>query len=354
MKTFRKTLSLLLTLIMCLSTVSIAAGASEIKYDGAWTYMVENGNATIYFCDNTVTGDVTIPSTLGGYKVTTIAEKAFNNRDSFRNVTIPDSVTTIGNEAFKSSALTSIKFGKGLKTIGDNAFAFCTELATLNIPDNVTSIGESAFYNCTNLTKVTIGNGITTIPNYAFNTCTRLSDLTISNKLKTIGNSAFSNCYSLTGIAMPDSLTTIDASAFRSCNELIAITFGENLKSIGYGAFTGCAALTDVYFKGKTAEWNSVVIGYSNSELTNADIHILGDPIIPVNPSNPNNPGTPSNPDTPDNPGTPDGDNSPVSCDCRCHSKGLKKFLFKIVLFFQKIFRKNQSCSCGALHYVIL
>lgn len=351
MKTFRKNLSLLLALIMCLSTVSIAATAAEIKYDGAWTYMVEGGTATIYFCDNTITGDVTIPSTLGGYKVTAIAEKAFNNRDSFNSVTIPDSVITIGNEAFKASALTSIKFGKGLKTIAANAFAFCTGLTSLSIPDNVTTIGEYAFYNCTSLAKVTIGKGVTTIPNNAFNTCTNLEDLTIGNNVTTIGNSAFINCYSLTSIAMPDSLTTIDSSAFRSCNSLIAITFGKNIKSIGYGAFTGCAKLTDVYFKGKTSEWNSVTIGYSNAPLTNANIHILGDPIIPVNPGNP---GTPSNPDTPDNPGSADDDNNQVACDCKCHSKGLKKFLFKIMLFFQKIFRKNQSCACGALHYVIL
>lgn len=353
MKTFRKTLSLLLALIMCLGTVSFAAGASDIKYDGAWTYIVENGTASIYFCDNTITGDVTIPSTLGGYKVTAIGDKAFNNRDTFKSVTIPDSVTTIGDEAFKSNSLTSIKIGKGVKTIGNNAFSFCTKLTSISIPDNVTAIGEYAFYNCTGLTKVTMGKGITAIPNYAFNTCTSLKDVTIGTNVKSIGSSAFSSCYSLTSIATPDKLTTIDSSAFRSCNGLIAVTFGEDLESIGYGAFAGCAKLTDVYFKGKTAEWNSVNIGNGNDNLTQANIHILGDPVIPIIPSNPS---TPSNPDTPDNPSNPDtpGDDSQVECDCKCHSKGIKKFLFKIMLFFQKIFRKNQSCACGTLHYVIL
>ena len=353
MKTFRKTLSLLLALIMCLGTLSFAASASGPYFDGAWTYMVENGTAIIYACDASVSGDVTIPSTLGGYKVTAIGKKAFNNRDTFKSVTIPDSVTTIGDEAFKSSSLTSIKIGKGVKTIGAYAFSFCTKLTSVSIPDNVTSIGDYAFYNCTSLTKVTMGKGITAIPNYAFNTCTSLKDVTIGTNVKTIGASAFSNCYSLTSITTPDGLTTIDGSAFRSCNGLIAVTFGEDLKTIGYGAFAGCAKLTDVYFKGKTAEWNSVNISNGNDNLTQANMHILGDPIIPIIPSNPSNP---SNPDTPDNPSNPDtpSDDTQVECDCKCHSKGIKKFLFKIMLFFQKIFRKNQSCACGALHYVIL
>lgn len=347
MKTFRKTLSLLLTLIICFGTFSFASGASEIKTEGAWTYMVENGNATIYFCDNSITGDVTIPSKLGGYKVTTIGEGTFNNRDSITSVTVPDCVTTIGKDAFKASTLTSVKLGKGVTSIGASAFAFCTKLKSLTIPNNVKTIGDSAFSGCTSLTKLTIGSGVTTMGINVFRDCINLKELTVSEGIKTIGNGAFFDCDSLTSVSLPDSVTDIADYAFTGCNELIAVTFGKNLKTIGFSAFSGCSKLTDIYFKGTTNQWNAVTIGNSNTALSGAKVHIMGDPIIPIIP------GTPSNPDTPENPDGSD-DSNPSGCDCKCHSKGLKKFLFKIILFFQKIFRKNQSCSCGALHYIIL
>ena len=354
MKTFRKTLSLLLTLIMCFGTVSIAVYAAETKYDGAWTYKVENGTATIIFCDNTIVGDVTIPSTLGGYKVTAISKGTFNNRKEFTNVTIPDSITSIGDEAFKGSSLTSVKFGKSVKTIGAKAFDSCSNLTSVSIPDNITSIGEGAFNSCTSLTKVTIGKGITAIAKNTFSSCKNLSNLTIGSNVTTIGDSAFAYCYGLTSVTLPDSVTTLANYAFKSCSELATITFGEDIKSIGYGAFINCTKLTDVYFEGKTNEWNAVSISSGNDNLTKANIHILGDPIIPIIPSNPSTPSDPETPDNPSNPDAPGDDNNQVECDCKCHSKGIKKLIFKFVLFFQKILRKNQSCACGNLHYVIL
>ena len=91
------------------------------------------------------------------------------------NLTIPDSVTSIGN----------------------CAFGYCESLTSVTIPDSVTSIGSCAFKNCTGLTSVTIGNSVTSIGNYAFYNCTGLTNITIPNSVTSIGYDAFYNCNNL-------------------------------------------------------------------------------------------------------------------------------------------------------------
>lgn len=346
MKTFRKTLSLLLAVIMLLGSVPLVSGGADTQIDGEWWYNVSDGKATLVFFNVTVTGAVTIPSYLGGYKVTAIDDGAFNNRKDITSVTIPDTVVTIGNEAFKGCSLESVKIGKNVTSIGEKAFHSCTSLKSVTIPDSVTSIGKDAFTNCTSLTETYIGKGLSAVNQGFFKNCRSLKTVTVSNGITTVDSEAFYGCTSLSVVTLPDSVTTIGGYAFKNCKNLRIINLGENLASIGYSAFNNCESLTDVYFSGSTKDWKSVTVSNGNTELTEANLHILGDPIIPIIPEDPDEP---SDPDTPDNPGSSDGDVS--ECSCKCHMKGFKKFIFRITLFFQKILRRNKICSCGALHY---
>ncbi|MDD7292821.1 MAG: leucine-rich repeat domain-containing protein, partial [Clostridiaceae bacterium] len=136
-KNSKKLLSALLATVMVLCSlpfvgVTFSASAEDGRYsEEYYTYTVENGEATIMYCNTSIiSGDVVIPDTLGGYPVTNIGDYAFRDCTSLTSVTIPDSVTSIGRDAFYR----------------------CTGLTSITIPDSVTSIGKDAFLGCTGLT----------------------------------------------------------------------------------------------------------------------------------------------------------------------------------------------------------
>ena len=131
------------------------------------------------------------------------------------SITIPDSVTSIGANAFSyCSSLTSITISNSVTSIGEYAFDSCTGLTSITIPDSVTSIGEYAFYGCSSLSSITIPNSVTSISGGAFNSCTGLTSITIPVSVTSIEWNAFSHCSSLTSITIPDSVTSIGEYAF--------------------------------------------------------------------------------------------------------------------------------------------
>ncbi len=137
-----------LPLVVLLALVSWASGQTT---EGQWTYIIEDGGATI--TASTATGAVTIPSELGGYAVTRIGDGAFYASYGLTSVIIPNNVTIIGGNAFGNcTGLTSVSIGNGVTSIGAVAFQNCTGLTSVVIPDSVTSIGDSAFGGCTGLT----------------------------------------------------------------------------------------------------------------------------------------------------------------------------------------------------------
>ena len=263
------------------------------KYD----YEVDaNGNATITKflgpvdsegnVDSTNDGpyNITIPDKLGGCPVTGLGDHSFaaypiSIRDNYENplcsnihsVTIPQSVTSIGYEAFcYCKNLQSLTLEGSIESMGDGAFAYCTSLKTfplvgniqkigdytfyrcddlenVTIPESVTSIGKYAFEYCDDLGNVTIPQSITSIGDYAFENCNRLKLTTPSfgEKLQTIGKYAFSNCFCPSEeVTIPQSVTSIGDSAFSGCYGMRSFTINNATTSIGGWAFDGCWSLT--------------------------------------------------------------------------------------------------------------
>ena len=181
--------------------------------------VTEIGEGAFYYC--TSLESVTI-----GNGVTSIGQGAFSGCTSLESITIPDSVTTIGDWAFQNcTSLNSVTIGNGVTSIGQGAFVDCTSLESITIPDSVTYIDAWAFDGCTALTNITIPDSVTEIGNYAFEYCTSLESVTIGDSVTEIYSNAFLGCTSLESITIPDSVTTIGERAFQNCTALNSVTF---------------------------------------------------------------------------------------------------------------------------------
>ncbi len=139
------------------------------EQEGNYTYIVTNGKATITGFSSSVSGDVEILSTLGGYPVTSIGNYAFYCCNRLTSIIIPEGVTSIGNYAFSDcSSLTSIIIPEGVTSISNRTFYNCSSLITITIPEGVISLGESAFNYCSSLTSINIPTSVTSIGDSAF------------------------------------------------------------------------------------------------------------------------------------------------------------------------------------------
>ena len=142
---YEKILSLILAvaIIICALPFGAFAFTTSAATYGYYTYEINNNEATITNCDTAISGEVAIPSTLGGYPVTSIGDWAFYDCYSLTSITIPDSVTSIGDYAFYGCYnLTSIIIPDSVTSIGYGAFEFCDSLTSITIPNSVTSIGD--------------------------------------------------------------------------------------------------------------------------------------------------------------------------------------------------------------------
>lgn len=206
------------------------------------------------------------------YKVTGICPEAFWGDNHLKSVTIPNTVTFIGNGAFNQcERLECATIPDSVIEIGEYAFSYCPSLTTINIPNSLKEIGCQIF-ECSNKVKldlglflydngtkcygylgdtkkvkeITIPEGVTYIQDYAFDGCTKLEKINFPNSLKTIGMRAFKSCRSLKNIILPDGVELIGREIFKTCIKLETAYIPDSVKQMAIDVFTNCPNLNEV------------------------------------------------------------------------------------------------------------
>jgi len=254
-------------------------------------------SAKYSICDTYIVKDSTL----------TIADYAFVYAEELEGITIPDSVTNIGENAFGGCVgLESMTVDSGntvyhssgnciidtenkilvagcknstiptdstVTSIGEYAFFVNYEITSITIPDSVTSIGNRAFLECTGLTEIAIPDSVTSIGDEAFEACAELTNVTLSDSLTSLGSRAFFGCQSITSIVIPNKVTIIGNYTFSRCFSLTKIQLPVNATFIGESAFSDCTNLTDVWYVGSEEDREEICCYGYNDNLINATWH---------------------------------------------------------------------------------
>ncbi|MBR5678070.1 MAG: leucine-rich repeat protein [Paludibacteraceae bacterium] len=230
-------------------------------YAEGWLVYSDITKTNLIDCSTAATGTIDIPNS-----VTSIGREAFYGCTGLTSVEIPNSVTSIGEYAFfgctslpvenniryadtylvgaVDKTLSTYTIKEGTKWIGTVAFPMCTNLTSIEIPNSVTSIGAGAFQYCNSLTSVTIPESVTSIGDYAFYDCTGLTSVILGNSVTSIGENAFSGC---TSLPVENNIRYADTYLVGAVDKILSTyTIKEGTRWIGGDAFYGCTGLTSI------------------------------------------------------------------------------------------------------------
>ncbi len=196
----------------------------EIPTTYAYKLNADKTTITITKCTSSAT-DVIIPSSIDGYAVTGIDEKAFQNITSMKTVSFP----------------------AGLKNIGQYAFEGCTALTTVVLPDSLINLGE-----------------------YAFKGCVSLQSAKLNVDRKNVTEGLFSGCSSLSSVILPGTVQYIRPNAFRGCTSLKTLNLPKSISIIFANAFLD-SGIKNIIYQGTSADWKTITIAATgNTSFLNA------------------------------------------------------------------------------------
>lgn len=283
-------LSLAVVLAFCMAMLA-ACGGKAYYYDAEakitkatsgsetlplmFSFNEQKGTAAVSgVSENCDVSSITVPKQVAqtkkgdGYVVTEVEAFAFAD-SKLKSITLPDSVTYIGNYAFKGcESLTELDLGKGVTEIGSYALQNCTALTSVTIGEKTETIGGNAFMGCTALKTVTFNTQLLTeIKGSAFDSCTALESIEIPASVTTLGSSVFRKCTSLKNVKLNAGIKILGNSLFSGCSSLEKITLPYGITSMGNFIFADCVNLAEIEFdddkeafrvlRQDVADWNN-------------------------------------------------------------------------------------------------
>ena len=247
-----------------------------------WTYTTNNcvasvggGNSSLPAISRSTTGIITIPSSLGGCSVTSIAPGAFYCATNLVSVVIPDSVTNIGHCAFYGCTnLKGVKIPEGVSVIFDFTFAKCPSLEYIYLPNSITGIADNAFAMLDDNNIVTFTGDSVLVTHYLYGNAVGSSGWSVESYFE-IGDQPFDGCNNLKDISIPRSIAnnkiisellpsyqqltnivltgqigTIPDLMFADCTSLESVSLPEAVTTLGNNVFKNCSSLKSVVFLG--------------------------------------------------------------------------------------------------------
>ena len=226
--------------------VEAGVGNVDFSHDGINYRMTSEDEVEVASADDDMKV-IVIPETIDHedviYHVTAIGESAFEGRSDISYLSIPSSITSIGEYAFidcgsninvdisNIESWCKVTFGNEHASPLSSAKTFFSggkEIKDLVIPDGVESISGFAFYQCRSITSLHIPESVKTIGSSAFEDCTGLTSVSLLGGVETIGGSSFEGCTDLSILILPSSITTMSINAFKNCSGLSSIVSFNN------------------------------------------------------------------------------------------------------------------------------
>lgn len=243
----KQLLIIILSIIFAISCLALTACGFKIPSKGLEYQLTDDGTYSVIGLGECTKTDIVIPAEYEKVAVTSIAPKAFQDK-AITSITIPQSVTSIGNYAFSGcSSLESVNFqgDSQLESLGKEAFAKCAKLQSITIPKGIKELNDT-FDECRGLKSVTFeeGSQLEKIVG-AFHFCVNLPDINIPSTVTIISSDAFS-CCKFESIVIPAGVTYM--GGFSACASLKSVTFEENsqLQNIADSCFESCTSLQSI------------------------------------------------------------------------------------------------------------
>ena len=264
--------SLMTTLILSVF-FAVSASAYDVEVDGIYyNYIAEGKAVEVTYGDIKQSGDVVIPSTITvdgkDYDVVGIGNYAFSGNENVTSVSIPKTITTIGQDAFSNCNPTSVYINDleawcninfvsqysnpiyGQSVDCGNLFLNGELVTDLVIPSTITKINDYAFNRCDCIESLTIPNSVTSIGRWAFWACENLKSVNLPNSIRSIEEAAFAACYNLTSVIIPNSVTSISSYAFAHLRNLSSLTISSSLSTIKENTFMNLTSLKTLIIPG--------------------------------------------------------------------------------------------------------